>query len=253
MPSVNSIDEFNQKNELFEEILRSSLHNIVDYFSENEKYLTTRCLLKTKEYSNMMKTLDLLLMNNSDLVSLFIEMENIIDTKAIGRLNVSIEINKDTKKIDIWVFKIKIPRMSLEFDESQITPIIEVTSIGPDLQDKGVLTKIFKTIDYDRGFKDVAEFRINLNPESVNKPKHYQFNFIVKNSRNGTKLATSALNFQDIFKCDLKKGFNINLWIPLKLKLKVNLESMKILEVLEKRKNFKNIRNFVNIKKICLS
>ncbi len=44
-----------------------------------------------------------------------------------------------------------------------------------------------------------------------------------------------------------------NLWIPLKLRLKVNSESLKILEVLEKRKNFKNIRNFVNIKKICLS
>jgi hypothetical protein len=128
-----------------------------------------------------------------------------------------------------------------------------VTSIGPDLQDKGFLTKIFKTIDYDRGFKEIVEFRINLNPQSLNKSKHYQFNFIVKNSRNGTKLATSVLSFQDIFKCDFIKDSNINLWIPLKLKLKVNLESIKILEVLEKRKNFKNIRNFVNIKKICLS
>ena len=45
--------------------------------------------------------------------------------------------------------------MMLEFDESRVAPMIEVTSISPDIQEKGFLTKIFRNMNFDNGFKEL--------------------------------------------------------------------------------------------------
>ena len=198
-------------------------------------------------------------MASGELITQFIEMENVIDSKTIGRMNISIEVHQDLKKANHWLFKVKIPKMELEFDESEIVPVVEISSIGPDVEDKCFLTRVFKSSNTERGFKELAEFRVNFRDDKrlIDKLKLYEFHIIVKNLKDFSKIATSVLNFKDVFSNQINKEcanfeFTADLWVPLKFKLKANLESLKILEILEKRRNCKNTRNFVNIKKMCL-
>ena len=258
-----NIDSNRPENEVLQYSFKSCLNFIVDFFSTSKLKLSKTDLMKTKEYSSISKTLDLFSKPTNELTNFFIEIqEKQQDTITDGKLNMTIQVYKDIKRINELCFKLKI--IGIELNQSYTetsTIIVEVVHVGPSDKDAYFASKFFKLLNDETitdGFKEVLEFRIDFQDDQMEKLKFYEFNIILKNSKTGSKIALSILNFSEIFHNQLDKQManfelSVNLWLPLKLKLKVNSDGLKILEILNKRKNSRKARDFVGIKKFCLT
>jgi hypothetical protein len=211
-------------------LIQSGIQHIVDFFSADETYLSRQYLLESVECKRAFKTLDLYLISSNQLISDFIESQNVnqnnLDfSRSFGKLKLHVELKQNASnrsQFDLVVRFLELrdfmasddltksdndensnSTRSLETLDKTFQPYIDVYLFGPN--EKRSWSK--RTVKYERMDENAViffetkpvEFKIPMNQkemENLHTNKRFLINYeleIVLNDSIGCKKSPRTL------------------------------------------------------------
>ena len=186
-------------NDLHYKVISQGIKHIIEFFSADEDFLNKEYLTQTAECQSAFKSLQLFLNSSSDLISKFIQSQNMqqnnIDfSKSFGKIKFSIECKQNVRLMNEIDFKMRIyeirgliPELNIpnEILSSGIKPrkilpntclpSVQVNLLGYDLNVKSNF-KIFNCINIDLSTNsflfnndDLFEFKISVKRDQIIK------------------------------------------------------------------------------------